>query len=155
MVTAKCPVTKKFRVCKVVQANEQSVQVQFTMPDRSNVCVSYPPKFLRAAAPLKGWAKASEAGSARQSACVPSNAATSTPLAPSALIDDDIIALSALSLLPTVFHDSHYQPLFAALLHAGGADTTVELIAASHQFTSRDLTAAQDWFAARRGATHG
>ena len=32
--------------------------------------------------------------------------------------NDDIIALSALSLLPTVFHDSHYQPLFAALLHA-------------------------------------
>ncbi len=118
MVTAKCPVTKKFRVCKVVQANERSVQVQFTMPDRSNVCVSYPPKFLRAAAPLKGWAKASEAGSARQSACVPSNAATSTSIAPSAPIDDDIIALSALTLLPTLFHDSHYQPLFATLLQA-------------------------------------
>ena len=48
-----------------------------------------------------------------------------------------------------------HPPRLAALLHAGGADTTVELIAASHQFTSRDLTAAQDWFAARRGATHG
>ena len=41
-----------------------------------------------------------------------------------------------------------HPPRLAALLRTGGADATVEMIAASHQFTSRDLTAAQDWLAA-------
>lgn len=38
-----------------------------------------------------------------------------------------------------------HPPRVADLLRAGGADVTVKMIPASHQFTSQDLSAAQAW----------
>ena len=111
-VTAKCPVTKKFRVCKVVQVNERSVQVQFTMADRSTICASFPGKLLRAVGP-KARAQGSKAGSAEQSA-----QAAACALAPSSTsLNEDMLSLCSLTLLPSMFQQHNYRPLLSILLN--------------------------------------
>ncbi len=67
------------------------------------------------------------------------------PAAPGSLTGKRALFLNG-TLDPLVPLD--HPPRLAALLHAGGAETTVQMIPASHQFTPQDLAAAKDWFAA-------
>ncbi len=110
LVTAKCPVTKKFRAAKVVLVNERGVLVEFGMPDHTTVRVSYPGKFLRAVGAHKAAPRASDAGSASQQPAV----SASPP--PPVSLSEDTLSLCALTLLPFTFQERHYQPLFSMLL---------------------------------------
>ena len=69
------------------------------------------------------------------------------PAAPASLTGKRVLLLNG-NVDPLVPLD--HPPRIAALLRAGGADATVQMIPASHQFTSQDLAAAKAWFAAGR-----
>ena len=115
LCTAKCPVSGKFRVAKVVQVNTRSVRVQFTMPDQSTVCSTMPGKFLRA---VRTGPKGAAAGSALPNPQASSNHAAASASSPTAIIvDENLLSLCSLSLLPFVFQDDcHYQSLLTMLL---------------------------------------
>jgi hypothetical protein len=115
LVTAKCPVTKKFRVAKVVQVNDRSVLVQFVMPDQSTLRASFPAKFLRAVG-HKTVPKGSEAAPVQQKAQV--DGRQSTCAASRVPLKDDILSLCSLTLVPFMFQERHYRPLLTVLLQA-------------------------------------
>ncbi len=68
------------------------------------------------------------------------------PAAPGSLAGKRVLLLNG-KLDPIVPLD--HPPRLAALLQAGGAHTTVEVLPASHGLTPGDLAAAQAWLAAR------
>ncbi len=115
LVTAKCPATKKFRVAKVVQVHDRSVQVQFVMPDQSTLRASFPAKFLRAVGHNTA-PKGSEAAPAQQKAQVDGKQSTSA--ASSVPRKEDILSLCSLTLVPFMFQERNYRPLFSILLQA-------------------------------------
>ena len=154
LVTAKCPATKTFRVAKVVQANERSVQVQFTMPDRSLLCASYPGKLLRAVVPkgAKGWPAPSRDGDHGQLAG--GGWASKTPPAPDLVVSEDVLSLCSLALLPSIYQDRHYEPLFSILLRACNqkcseycALLAINALASNASFVAYMSSAQPDWIA--------
>jgi predicted esterase len=71
------------------------------------------------------------------------------PAAPGSLMGRPALLLNG-SMDPLVPPDQPER--LAALLRAGGAATKVQSIAASHGLTPQDVSAAQDWLRAIRGA---
>jgi len=90
--------------------------VQFTMPDRSTLCASFPGKLLRGVLP-----KGSKTGSAQSKQPVCGQTLAGWPSkapAPAVGVDDEFMSLCSLALLPSIFQDRSYVPLFSALIQA-------------------------------------
>ena len=116
LCTAKCPADGKFRVGKVVQVNARSVRVQFTLPDHSTVSATTQPKFLRA---LKSGPKGVEDGCSYQTAqakATSKHAAAAVSSLAASVVDEDLLSLCSLSLLPFVFQDNALYPSLLAML---------------------------------------
>jgi hypothetical protein len=105
-VEVKCPGTRGMRFARVVQASNHVVKVRFNGPGGS--CASIPEKFVR---PVKNVA---EVSLSKHEAAAKQAAGTALR----SLSDDDIASLCALSLIPSIFDEQNFRPLFTVIVKA-------------------------------------